>query len=814
MAFLSSIQISGQVDLGTNPETNLAQIQSRFERNKKSFSTRNTHRPPRDTKQARMDQLIPIVNKLQDVFNAIGESSIHMPQIVVIGSQSSGKSSVLEKIVGRDFLPRGTGIVTRRPLILQLYNISTIHTPNEPKDDKTNDKGEEWGEFLHREGVKFHDFNDIRREIEKETERLTGKNKGISNKSINLKIYSPHVLNLTLVDLPGITKVPVGDQPTNIEDQIREMCLRFISNPNSIILAVTAANTDLANSDALKMARDIDKEGVRTIGVLTKLDLMDEGTDALEMLQGRVIPLKRGFVGVVNRSQKDILDQLPIRESNAKERVFFKSHKVYGQMTSKLGTEYLSRSLNMILMHHIRDCLPEIKSRINTMVVEVDQQCQEMGKSTTEMSTTELGATLLQLLSNFAQHFIDSLEGRASSNLKHHQASDSSSSSSRCQQLYGGARIHYIFNDVFSVTVEAVDPFDDLSDDDIFTNIRNANGLRQSLFVPEVSFELLAKRQIARLQAPGLQCVELVFDEMQRVMSQCEISMDLSRFGGLRDRVVEVVNNMLRASLGPTQQMINNLIQIELAFINTSHPDFIGGSRSLHLLMKKYQPLDRSIGHSSSTSTSNSLGSQPTSYGAKGVTSHVSSGPGAPVAAAASVDFNNNVQSSSSSSSAGDPQQYGRMTSFLFNNKSQSDQSNSKKQISSTSLKNDHQPSVVQLPQVPMTIMQQGADYRPSEKEEVEKDLVKSLLDSYFNIVRKNYLDLVPKTIMRFMVNHAKENLQNELVSNLYKEGMLAELLRETSDVSAQRATCHDLRGYLQQALDIVNEVRDFNTFH
>ena len=69
-----------------------------------------------------MNNLIPIINKLQDVFNAIGESPIDLPQIVVIGSQSSGKSSVLENIVGKEFLPRGTGIVTRRPLVLQLYN--------------------------------------------------------------------------------------------------------------------------------------------------------------------------------------------------------------------------------------------------------------------------------------------------------------------------------------------------------------------------------------------------------------------------------------------------------------------------------------------------------------------------------------------------------------------------------------------------------------------------------------------------------------------------------------------------------------------
>ena len=103
---------------------------------------------------------------------------------------------------------------------------------------------------------------------------------GISKKPIRLKVCSPHVFNLTLVDLPGLTKVPIGDQPSDIEDQVREMILEYIRPSNTIVLAVTPANQDLANSDALKLARTVDKEGDRTIGVITKLDLMDPGTDA------------------------------------------------------------------------------------------------------------------------------------------------------------------------------------------------------------------------------------------------------------------------------------------------------------------------------------------------------------------------------------------------------------------------------------------------------------------------------------------------------------------------------------------------------
>lgn len=103
-------------------------------------------------------------------------------------------------IVGRDFLPRGQGIVTRRPLVLQL-----IHTPI-PDPSSSPPPFTEWGQFLHID-KRFTDFNEIRREIEQETYRVAGQNKGISRLPISLRIYSPNVLDLTLVDLPGLTKV-------------------------------------------------------------------------------------------------------------------------------------------------------------------------------------------------------------------------------------------------------------------------------------------------------------------------------------------------------------------------------------------------------------------------------------------------------------------------------------------------------------------------------------------------------------------------------------------------------------------------------
>lgn len=207
---------------------------------------------------------------------------------------------------------------------------------------------DEWGEFLHIPGQKFYDFNKIRDEIVRETDAKTGKNQGISPQPIGLRIYSPNVLTLTLVDLPGLTKVPVGDQPKDIERQIKDMVLKHITKTNSIILAVTGGNTDLANSDGLKLAREVDPEGQRTIGVLTKIDLMDEGTNVVDILAGRVIPLRLGYVPVVNRGQRDIDNRKLISSALEHEKAFFENHSAYRNKHAYCGTPYLARKLNMV----------------------------------------------------------------------------------------------------------------------------------------------------------------------------------------------------------------------------------------------------------------------------------------------------------------------------------------------------------------------------------------------------------------------------------------------------------------------------------
>ncbi|CDY35023.1 BnaC06g13630D [Brassica napus] len=189
-----------------------------------------------------------------------------------------GKSSVLESIVGKDSLPRGSGIVTRRPLVLKLQTI----------DDGTR----EYAEFLHLPRKRFTDFAAVRKEIQDEIDRETGRSKAISSVPIHLSIYSPDVVNLRLIDLPELTKVSVDGQSESIVKGIENVVRSYIEKPNDIILAISPVKKDLASSDAIKISREVDPSGERTFGVLTKIDLVDYGTNAVEILEERSFKLK------------------------------------------------------------------------------------------------------------------------------------------------------------------------------------------------------------------------------------------------------------------------------------------------------------------------------------------------------------------------------------------------------------------------------------------------------------------------------------------------------------------------------------------
>lgn len=251
--------------------------------------TQSTEDDERSGEQvARDDQMMVLTKKMieiRSILQTVGQSNaLTLPSIVVIGSQSSGKSSVLEAIVGHEFLPKGSNMVTRRPIELTLINTPDAHA--------------EYGEFPALGLGKITDFSHIQK-------TLTDLNLAVpvadcvSDDPIQLSIYSPNVPDLSLIDLPGYIQVSGLDQPPELKQRIADLCDKYIQPPN-VILAISAADVDLANSTALRASRRVDPRGERTIGVVTKMDLVDPQRGA-SILADRKYPLRLGYVGVVCR---------------------------------------------------------------------------------------------------------------------------------------------------------------------------------------------------------------------------------------------------------------------------------------------------------------------------------------------------------------------------------------------------------------------------------------------------------------------------------------------------------------------------------
>ncbi|KAF2719777.1 hypothetical protein K431DRAFT_339827 [Polychaeton citri CBS 116435] len=293
---------------------------------------------------ARDDQMMMLTRKMIEIrslLQTIGQSeSLTLPSIVVVGSQSSGKSSVLEAIVGHEFLPKGSNMVTRRPIELTLVNTPRAHA--------------EYGEFPALGLGKITDFSQIQKTLT-DLNLAVPEKQCVSEDPIQLRIYSPNVPDLSLIDLPGYIQVEAFDQPTELKMKIQELCEKYIKAPN-IILAISAADVDLANSTALRASRRVDPRGERTIGVVTKMDLVDpiRGT---QILSDKNYPLRLGYVGVVCKIPQESKSLFSRGSANItqaitrNEAAYFNAHpETFGpESTVVTGTPSLRKKLMHVL---------------------------------------------------------------------------------------------------------------------------------------------------------------------------------------------------------------------------------------------------------------------------------------------------------------------------------------------------------------------------------------------------------------------------------------------------------------------------------
>uniref|UniRef100_A0A251S3D4 Putative dynamin central domain-containing protein n=1 Tax=Helianthus annuus TaxID=4232 RepID=A0A251S3D4_HELAN len=512
-----------------------------------------------------LSTLIDLVNKLQKACTALGdfgdESSLPtlwdaLPTIAVVGGQSSGKSSVLESIVGKDFLPRGSGIVTRRPLVLQLHRV---------------EEGREHAEFAHLPRKTFTDFAAVRKEIADETDRETGRTKQISSVPIYLSIYSPNVVNLTLVDLPGLTKVAVDGQSDSIVKEIENLVRSYIEKPNCIILAVSPANQDLATSDAIQISREVDPKGERTFGVLTKIDLMDQGTDAVDILEGRSYRLNFPWIGVVNRSQADINKNVDMISARKREREYFTNLPEYSHLANRMGSEHLGKLLSKHLESVIKSRIPGLQSLISRTILDLETELNRLGRPIAVDAGGKL-YMIMEICRAFDQIFKEHLDGIRP----------------------GGEKVYAVFDNQLPAALKRLQFDKQLSMENVRKLITEADGYQPHLIAPEQGYRRLIESTLITIKSPAEAVVDAVHSILKDlVRKSIKETAELKQYPSLKVEVMSAACESLDRMRIESKRAALQLVDMESSYLTVDFfrklpQDVEKGGNPTHSIFDRY----------------------------------------------------------------------------------------------------------------------------------------------------------------------------------------------------------------------------------
>jgi dynamin 1-like protein len=482
-------------------------------------------------------------------------------------------------------------------------------------------------------------------------------------------------------------------------------------------------------------------------------------------LDGKQYPLKLGYVGVVCRSQQDIQESKKMTEAVKAEAVYFQRHPVYSKIKERCGIKFLSERLNKILMSHIMETIPSLKNNVTALLHARIAELKTYGLDIQGGDKGNLSGLLLYMISKFVDYYQTTIEG--------------SFVQESTKELKGGARIHYIFHMIFSRALEQITALDGLTDEDIRTAIMNAKSLHPSLFIPEAAFENLIRQQIGKLLDPSLQCMNMVYDELKKIITNPEFP-EILRFSKLVSKITEIMGELLHQCIGPSEEMIRDLIKIEDAYINVNHPDVLSGTSAILGLMPNEQaqpkdPFEKKEDEAKIKEEAKKKDDPNKDKGEpKGILSHFGLFRSTPkeedkkeqAKEAMDVMKKGRVQNQFNMKDAG----------FLY-----------------------------------MKALPEGmrADNPASSREMLETEIIKQLLESYFSVVKKNVTDMVPKTIMAFLVNKSKFQAQNKLVASLYSAENVEALMEENPLVLEKRSECKKMVQVLQDSLKALNDISE-----
>lgn len=354
-----------------------------------------------------------------------------------------------------------------------------------------------------------------------------------------------------------MTKIPVGDQPASITKDIEDMARMYIEGENAIILAVSPANSDLATSDAVKLASDVDPAGARTIGVLTKLDIMDEGTDARDVLTGKSMPLHHGWFAVVNRSQADINGKKNMVETRKKERAFFAGHEAYSDLDACTGVESLSDKLCTMLQKKILEQIPKIRDFLHTNIASTRIQLESLG-APVRLDRASMFHTVLDAARRFEDAFslfVDEGEG-------------------------GGNAILRTFDTAFRAEIASIPLLESFyTREKVARTIDTSDGWQTHLVAPEAGYRKLIAMGIDTVKQPSLTCVDAVHAILRVGIDKASQAVpELAAFPALRSQLESAALEALDQACIETKATVATMVAAEAAFVDA---DFFRSLASL-----------------------------------------------------------------------------------------------------------------------------------------------------------------------------------------------------------------------------------------
>jgi GTP-binding protein EngB required for normal cell division len=533
-------------------------------------------------KQLSDNQIFNLTNDINSLFSEIdfveSKVSISLPRLVVIGTQSSGKSSVLNSIMAMDILPTGKNMVTRTPLDIRLHKIESTEAYFACNGYV------EFGEYINGEWIinkkiniktpipQENEIDEIRNYIKIKTNESAGSCMNISPNPIILQIYSQYVPNLSLVDLPGLTIVPCIDkgQPEDIKEKIENLALSYIKNEKTIVLLIMQSRNDIETD--LGMALIKKTKNKKIIGVLTKPDLMNPETHIGDYLLNNIsknLMLEYGYFVIKNRNNIELTES--IIKGFELEKQYFLNHIEYKKQiyTAKIGTQNLTNNISTILLSSITDLLPSALNEIITLETQINDKIEKFGIPLPQTKEGKL-AFINKYVSNFNSKFAEGIE-------------------SRNINFNTGKSIKDTFT-TYKKELSEIKPFFDknIYNQEYFSNIISSfEGNHMTFHVPlvqvlETCLTDEKHKPIMKLQTRSLKCVDMICDVLINSIKNILNQDEFSRYSLLANHILIIISDdLIPKTKIKAKEQINNLLKYEIDYIWTDSPDF---SNSLDII--------------------------------------------------------------------------------------------------------------------------------------------------------------------------------------------------------------------------------------